>query len=407
MEHPQIGTRQFTVLVIMFIVGSSILMIPGAIAMHAKQDSWISSILAVAAGLGLIVLYCAIGSKFPGKTLFEYCKILLGKWIGLFVAIQFFIFSYLLAAFMLRYIGDFLTTEVMPETPITAILILFMVIVIMAASLGLEVLTRAAEIFFPWIVLFYFIIAVFVSPQIQMINLQPMLEHGLKPVLQGSLPLISIPYLELSLFLFIFPNVKNLNKRRQAFLIGGIIGGFLIVVVTFLSITVLGASLTIRNNYPTFSLTQKIHVGNFLQRVESLLAVIWFLTIFFKSAVTYYVSALGLAQILNLKDYRTVLVPLGVILVPLSLIVYPDIIYGNKFSGLVWTPYASMYGIVLPVLLLIVAFLRRKKLAPPPDSDSGSGSNSDSNSDSNSNSNLTDTSPNDSDNQEKLLKRLF
>jgi spore germination protein KB len=57
-----------------------------------------------------------------------------GKWIG--------------SSTTLFYVGNFMTTQVIPEMPIEAIHILFAGIVVMGLRLGLETIVRAAEIFF-------------------------------------------------------------------------------------------------------------------------------------------------------------------------------------------------------------------------------------------------------------------
>lgn len=359
MEHGKIAARQFMILVVMFIIGSSILLVPAALGAQAKQDAWMSAIVGVAIGLGIIVLLSAVGNRLPSLSLVEACKVLLGKWLGTAVAVLFVIHSFFLAVFMLRYIGDFMATQIMPETPVEAIHIVFIILVIMASKYGLETFARSAEIFLPWVLLFLIVLTLFVLPQMQVDNLMPVMQKGFAPVLKGSLPLIGIPYLELVLFLMIYPHVDDASKRRRAFLLGGAIGGSMIILVTILTLSVLGPYLTVRNIYPSFALTKKINIGQFLQRIEALLAITWFLTIFFKTTVTFYVSALGFAQIFKLKRYQSVLAPLGFLTAIYALIVYPDVVYGIRFAGTIWTPYAAVFGLLLPLVLLGIAMLRK------------------------------------------------
>ncbi|WP_176706764.1 GerAB/ArcD/ProY family transporter [Paenibacillus hemerocallicola] len=359
MEQGKIAPRQFTILVIMFIIGSSILLVPAALGAQAKQDAWISAILGVAVGLGIIVLLAAAGSRLPSASLTESLKGLLGKWLGTVVAIFFVIHAFLLSVFMLRYIGDFMATQIMPETPVEAIHIVFIILVIMAAKHGLETFTRSAEIFLPWVLIFLFILTLFVLPQMKLDNLLPIMHNGFAPVLKGSLPLIGIPYLELVLLLMVYPHVDDPSKRTRAFLLGGTIGGILIILITVLTLSVLGPYLTVRNIYPSFALTKKINIGSFLQRIEALLAITWFLTIYFKTTVTFYVTAVGIAQIFKLKRYQSVLAPLGFLAAIYALIVYPDIVYGIRFAGTIWTPYAAVFGLLLPLVLLGIAMLRK------------------------------------------------
>lgn len=150
LENGKIGVRQFTVLVILFIFGPAVLLIPSHLATEAKQDAWIASVLGVGIGMLLVWLYTTLGNRFPDMTLVEYSEQILGKWLGKTVSLLFFTFFFILAALILRNIGDFLTAQVMPETPIQFIHIMFLSIVIMGTRLGLEPLARAGEILIPW-----------------------------------------------------------------------------------------------------------------------------------------------------------------------------------------------------------------------------------------------------------------
>lgn len=365
MENGKIAIRQFIVLVTMFVIGSSILLVPAALAVDAKQDAWISAIVGTSVGLLLIVMLGKLAGRFPDMTLVQMSEWLLGKWLGKLVGLSYFVFAFLLSVFMLRYIGDFMTSQMMTETPIEAIHILFLTIVVMGVLLGLETYTRTAEIMFPWVTLFFVTLAILVAPQFQSQFIQPVLAHGIKPVLRGSFPLIGIPFLEVVLLLMLMPSVAEPKRRLKGFLIGGCIGGMLIFGVTIVSILVLGPEMTVRDIYPSYVLTKKINIGHFLQRIEAILAVVWFFTIYFKLTITFYVSALILAQVLGLPRIRPLVMPLALHVLVLALVVYPNIMYGIQFAGKMWTPFAMTFGLALPLLLLAVSFIRRRKSAPP------------------------------------------
>src|SRR5690606_21640097 len=110
-----------------------------------------------------------------------------------------------------------------------------------------------AELFFPWTLLLLALIMGLVIPQIDFSFIQPVLENGLKPVLHGSLPLIGIPFLELSLLLVVTPRIRTPDKTGKAFLLGGVIGGSMLILSTIMSILVLGPQLSAIHIYPSFT----------------------------------------------------------------------------------------------------------------------------------------------------------
>lgn len=216
LEQGKISVRQFTVMVILYTIGTSILIAPSGLAAVAKQDGWIASILGMGAGLISVLLYSVLGNRFPGKTLVEYSEQILGKWLGEALSLSFFSFVFLLAAFLLRVAGEFLTTHMIPETPIEAVHIVVIGIVILAVRLGLETIGRASEIFLPWVIILFLFLVVFLSPQIKIENMQPILEEGIKPILLAAFYFFSLQ--EQVVFLMLFPYVNQTSKARNALL---------------------------------------------------------------------------------------------------------------------------------------------------------------------------------------------
>ncbi|MFC5647870.1 endospore germination permease [Paenibacillus solisilvae] len=357
-EKGKINIRQFTILVILFSLGSTILIVPSALASVAKQDGWIAAIVGIVLGILPLLIYIALGTRFPNQSLMEYCERILGKWAGKFVGLLFFSFFFLLAALVLRNVGDFITTIIMPETPIQVVHLVFLIVIMMGISLGLEVIGRASEIFLPWVIFLIFILITFLIPQIDFDRIQPVFEAKMTSILHGSLSVLSIPYLEMVVFLMLYPYIRQNKKVGKALIKGGLLGGGIIVILTLCCILVLGWDFTSRHTFPSYTLAKKIHVGEFLQRIEVLVAIIWFLTIFFKLAVCFYASVLGLAQIFNLSSYRPIIVPCGMILAVLSIIVYPNIVYFRIFASEIWPFYALTFGLFIPLLLLAVSSLR-------------------------------------------------
>ncbi|MZQ85243.1 endospore germination permease [Paenibacillus sp. 5J-6] len=359
-EKGRIGVHQFTILTVLFTIGSAILIAPSGLAYDAKQDAWIAAILGLLVGLLLVLLYLAIGQRFPQKTLAEYCEELMGKWIGKAISLLYFCFFFILAALVLRNLGDFISTQVLVDTPLQFTHIFFLAIVILGIRNGLETFTRTSEIFLPWVLLFFFLMFILLPTQMKTTNILPILGYGFKPVVRASLPLIGTPYLELVVLLTILPFVNQTQKLGKAFLTGVSIGGSLIVIISLLSILVLGDDLTSVQMYPSFSLARRISIGSFLERLEVVMAGIWFITIYFKLTLCLYASAVTLGAIFKLSEIRQLYLPLGMSLVVLSVIAYPNSAYFIQFASKIWLFYSGTFGLIIPLLLLGLAIFRKK-----------------------------------------------
>ncbi|ARJ37699.1 spore gernimation protein [Sporosarcina ureae] len=371
MQNVKINPYQFLVLVIFFTIGTGILIVPSVLATEAKQDAWIAAIIGMGIGLLVIWLFTTIALWFPHLTYIQINEKIFGKWIGKAVSVLFVSMAALYTASLLYYSSTFITTNMMPNTPPLALNILMMGIVVMGVRLGLETIARSAEIFIVVFFILFLILVVFISPEIKFENLQPIFETGTKTLVQSSIYFVTSSSLNAIVLLMIFPSLINKMKQaKKSFLIGNLIGGIFIFIFTFLSISVVGADDTARQIYPGYELAKRINVGDFLQRIEELMGFLWFIALYFKTILYFYASVLGIAQILNLQDYRPLTLPLGMIAVILSLVIYPNVVYQKEIEQSTEIFISIFIGLFLPLLLVIVYAFRRNKLKKNPDPES-------------------------------------
>ncbi|MGG3798365.1 GerAB/ArcD/ProY family transporter [Metabacillus fastidiosus] len=355
----KISSFQFILLVMFFTIGSSILIIPSILVTEAKQDAWISSILGVGVGLLLVLLYCLLGERFPNKTIIEYSEIILGKFLGKIVSLLLVLFFLFVTSLVLINLGDFLITSIMSETPTISIYILYSFLILMGTRLGIETIARSGEILF-WLFIFLFsIFAITVSFEIEFRNIQPMFTQGIKPLIRSTIQFEHNPFLQLIIFLMIVPCL-NTTKVKKPYLIGTLLGGIILTIITFLAILVLGSENVSRSIFPSYELAKKINVGNFITRIESIMAFMWLITLFFKLVICFYATSLGIAQIFQLKDYRILTFPLAIIMIVLALIISPNMNVLAVYSKNVGFLHNFIYGFLIPFFLLVTALLQHK-----------------------------------------------
>ncbi|WP_162848332.1 GerAB/ArcD/ProY family transporter [Paenibacillus nanensis] len=357
----KLSLRQFTILILLYSVGTTILVIPAPLAADARQDAWLAAIAGWLLGLVVVALYVSLARLFPGMTFTAFLELTFGKWLGKLLALPFIFFSFIGSSIVLYYLGNFMTTEIMPETPIEAFALLFAALLVMGLRLGLEVLARTAEILFPWFILLFTVLALFLTPEIDSQKVLPILEFGMKPIIWPALNFACTASLPLYVFLMVYPvSFQHKKKAGNAFFTGVLIGGIFVVIVTFLSITILGVELSAENLYPSYALAKKINIGNFIQRVEILMAGMWFLTIFFKAAFYAYGFITGIAQLCGCKDYRPLVLPCGMIIVASSFVVYPSVAAMSEFESTVYIPFAITVGFLLPLLIYMAGLVKKR-----------------------------------------------
>ncbi|MBI0577233.1 GerAB/ArcD/ProY family transporter [Neobacillus cucumis] len=95
-----------------------------------------------------------------------------------------------------------------------------------------------------------------------------------------------------------------------------------------------------RLTYPSYVLGKRISIGNFLERIEVIVAVIWIISIYFKLSFCYYGLSLVLAQIMKLKDYRILLFLLAFLLIPYAILSEPSTVHYQTYNATAWIPFS-------------------------------------------------------------------
>ncbi len=354
-----ISALQFIVLVVFFILGSAILFVPAILTGVAKQDAVFANILGSILGYIVVFFYSKFALVFPEQSFIEVIKTTFGKWIGSgFVSIIFIVYIFLCSV-LLWDIGDFMVAQILPGTPIQAIYVMFLIVVVYVTRLGIETIARTAEVFMPWIIILFTLLIVLLLPQIEWKNQLPLFENGVKPIIYGSYYLVGFPYLELIIMLMFTQYLKDKKKLTKNFILGAIIGSITLIILTLFCVLVLGPGITARNEYPIYDLGKKISIAKFLERLEIFVAIIWFLSIFFKLTLTFYGLCLGLTQFLNIRDYKVITTPLAAFLFVSTLILIPNSIFLKNYTTYSSTPFLIFAGLLLPLIVYI--FARRKK----------------------------------------------
>ncbi|MDN5344730.1 MAG: hypothetical protein PWQ18_841 [Clostridia bacterium] len=359
-EEGYISPRQAAVLLWFAILPTAILFLPALLVLRAHQDAWLSIIVAtLAAGTVAVAVYL-LARRFPHYTLFQCCELILGQVAGKAVAMVFVLAFFQLNAVVIREFSEFLATAVMPETPCLFFSISILIIAIYAARNGLEVITRCTDFILPLMVIFIAAIFLLAMPEMATRHLLPVLENGIRPVLGGAL--VAWSFLGQVVILATYGAFVNPPRALGWSLITGLLGiAFFLGLVVMGAIMVFGCCEVERLTFTAYDLAQVISLGQFFERVEVLFLAIWVAGVFIKITLNLYVTALGLATVTGLKEYRPLVAPLGALNIVMSCLLYRNISEVRQDLLLVEPGWTLTWQLGLPLLLLVVAWLRGKR----------------------------------------------
>ena len=358
--NKQITSHQLYSLTATISLGGSILVITSTVASIAKQDAWLSGLLAVLAGIPVMLMYYFLGSKYPGLTLIGMTKKILGKYLGFIVSAGYVLLFVIITTHIPWYIGSYFD-RIMHETPINYINVLFVAGIVIAFLYGIEVIARVSEIFVIVVTFFFILFMFLLLKDIKPVYLLPVMENGILPPLKGSLFLSSYITFTVINILMIFPRyIRNVQQAKKSVLKGFLWSGTVIFVSILVTTLVLGYALTARACFPSLLLAAEINVGKIVTRLEYILSTIWLFTQFMIGLAYFYSAVTSLSELIKLKDHKRITWPFGLFVLVMSGVAFPSSAYHLNWVNTVYTPMITTFGLFIPFVLMLVYLVRKR-----------------------------------------------
>lgn len=355
LEKGEISSSQLTFLVGGFLQGSLLTLDFAKDA--SKHDSWLALVAAVMISLPLALAYLTLALKFSGQNLIQINDAVFGPYLGKLVSLQYIMLFLMIVSANLWFAGDFFLTYFFPETPVIVIMIMFAFICAWAVRAGIEVLARMSVILVLVTFLIVLITLIFLLKEMKFSNFLPIFDIPIHDFIQGTNIMMAIPFNEVYVFLMVIPYANKMKQVKSSVIYGLIFGGITFLLVSIRNISVLGPIADIVLS-PSMETVRLIDIGEIIERLEALVGISLLVTIFLKVSVFYYATVLGIAQLLKLRSYVPLVIPVGIIGISLALTNQSSVQF--TYSAMNTYPiFVIPFYIVLPLMSLLIAKIRK------------------------------------------------
>ncbi|NLT14731.1 MAG: endospore germination permease [Clostridiales bacterium] len=350
----KISAKQLKYAVSAFIMASSLL--TSHLYFFTENESWLSVLLGFVASFIMIGIYSALSKRYPGKNLIDITTAVFGRVLGTGISL-FYVFYFLSLSYLnTRNLGDFIKGSVLLNTPMTIILVFFVLICAMAVRKGPVVMSRygllASVICIAAILINSLLLLNMTEPH----NLLPAFNLPLQKYLIGSHFVTMLPFCEIMSFMMFIPDMQKPEGFGRAMRSGLCIGAAVLVTIVLRDIMVLGQHVVI-SALPPYSTTRMIDVGDILTRLEIVYAVILISLLFFKVSVVYYATVSSVGSLLG-KSYRLFIFIFGALIVLYAEASFPASSEHTEWLMTAAATYSSFMLLILPLLTLIVSWIR-------------------------------------------------
>lgn len=357
MEKTKLSPRQLMILSSGFSYGNSPLLLPSNITALSGPDVWLSILIGTFVGFLFIWIYAKLGELNPDKTLVEIIQLYFGKWAGGLTILFFLYAAFVSVAQVVWYVGDFIRTEFASTMPSSFLHAFFIAVLLFALWCGVETMYRATELLYVFLFTFFIAATLMLIPKMHPENLLPIMENGVTPVLKGSIPFLSSCVLPLVLLNMVYPVCfEHVKEAKKALFKGYLLGVFTNFITVITCVLVLGSNLVANVRFPMFVTNKEIDIAVILSRIEAITFSIWMGVSFITTFCYAYALVFGLSQFLKLKNYKILILPIGMLLTVYSIDIFKDTVYEINWESKVWPPLIFTLGFILPLILLIISF---------------------------------------------------
>ncbi|KJS12324.1 MAG: hypothetical protein JL56_12945 [Desulfotomaculum sp. BICA1-6] len=356
LEQGKISCTQTVYLLINLVGATAVVFLPAITAQDAGRDAWMVPLLTTLPAIYLALVIATLGKRYPGQTLIQYLQTALGTWPGKAAGLFYLFYFVHTNAFIIREFGELMITIIMPETPLVVFHVLILLLCAWAIRGGLEVLARVMEFTWPLIIILFMTAILLTANEIEPQRLFPVLENGIMPIISASLAPTGWRG-EIILLAMFLPFMARPREGGRCAIMAVVAIGVILTADALINTAVFGPVVA-RMTFPTFSLVRMVSVANFIERIDAVLVAIWVIGMFGKIALFYYATVLGAAQLANVKDYRPLVLPVGVLLAALSIYVAGNSKELVEHIAQIWPLFAYVFEYIAPTMLLVLTVLK-------------------------------------------------
>jgi len=345
-------------LLMLYIFGTGVIILPRKAAAFAGRDGWIAFILTIALAVFAVFIITSLVRRFPEKSFYEYAGDIITKPIAFVLTGGLIVKTIVGLACELRLFTEIVKHILLQNTPYTVVALSLLLVSAYAAAKGIETKARTAQIIV-WIIFipltFVFIV---VGTDVDFTELLPVLQIEAAQIATGAYHMLfAFSGIEFILLMSPYLNKhKHISKRAVTAILA--IGIFMCIGIIIATARFGAVNLT-NQNWPILEMMDATPMpGSFIERQEAVMMSFWILSVFAMISAGLFFSTVAAKSVLKVGKHKYYLIVVGIMAFALSLFLNDmDLVY--EIMDMNFLYLGTAYMLVLPAILLILAKIRR------------------------------------------------
>ncbi|WP_281890240.1 GerAB/ArcD/ProY family transporter [Paenibacillus sp. YYML68] len=354
------GGREFMSIILLSMMVKVSDTTPALLYQAGLTAAWLIPLLSLLIIAGPLLLLQHLLKRY-NVGLIELLYKLTGRYVGFIIGMSAFTIMFWGTVVNSRSYADIVNFMFYPKTPLIILYTLLIAASCYIASKGLETLGRTSWVIIPYVIGVYLILVALVRKDIELANLAPYMGPGFGQVAVSSFKYSSI-FAEVFLLSIFYPCVRSDKEYRYANWLG--LGTVVLLMMLFLIIfvAVFDFHSTRKEAFPFQHLTRFADIGPYIQHIEALFLGFWVMAGVVHFGIYIYIVTAILGQTLKLDKWEPLLLPMS------GLILFTGMLPENITATLLLSRerllfLASLFFIVLPLLLSLLNMVRRRSIS--------------------------------------------
>lgn len=357
-KEGKIGVQEAISLIAITITVKVFFTSPAYTAKVTGTASWYMTLIsATTASLGFMILYLLL-KRFPGKDLVQVFELSMGRIVGFIFSILVCIVLFIDATLLVREFAEVMKVYVLPLSPPSSIIGVFLAMVIVVCFLGLESIARFSRLFGYFLVGGFLIIIVLATNKYDYHYLFPFWGYGFDKTLTHGVSRSSF-YGEVIILGVIAAAMQGTAHIKKAGLAALIVSGLIISLGLSTTMMAFDYSTAQEITSRMYDLTRIIHLGGFFERLDPIFLFTWNIGTLVGVSTLFYASLSIYCKTFRIQDMRPIIIPKAIILFTVSMI--PQDLTSVSAYVHILREYGWIIFYCLPLAALITAMVRRKK----------------------------------------------
>lgn len=314
-----VNGRQLAVLLIIAIISTKLILMPGLISSISGHDAYLSYTITALVTFASILLCLYICKNSTHKGFYELLKQVFSSAGAKIICLLFFVFFMSKITLIDYQIESFLNEVLYDNLNWVIFVIPFYLVFAFIAFKGPRVLARTAEIIFP-IAIGVLLLAVFSAiSNVDFLNILPFGANGATNIIKGAITGFGMGGEYLFMFVFI-ENLSEKSKITPRCIIYGALGFIIVILFLILFASIFGPIGRFIQDALT-RLTQFSPIIRQNTQVNGIIVIGWIPIVVLESALNLYCASWCLKKIFGIKQFgycviACVVITFGIKLIP-------------------------------------------------------------------------------------------